>query len=91
MKKRTYQKKLLDKTMPNDQKKLVDKTMELGNGQFLSIGDLIYHVTVPNLGYGLIVSENPKHKNYWIIRWCDERYRDVGQLGIHAKYLVKVN
>ena len=82
---------LLDKTMSEEQKKLLDKTMELGNGHFLSIGDLVYHVTVPQLGYGLVVSESARHKGYWIIKWCDERYSDVASLGIQAKYLAKVN
>jgi len=82
---------LLDKTMLEEQKKLLDKTMELGNGHFLSIGDLVYHVTVPQLGYGLVVRESEDHKDYWIVKWCDPRYHDVGQLGIQAKYLAKVN
>ena len=46
---------LLDKTMSEEQKKLLDKTMELGNGYFLSVVDLVYHVTVPQLGYGLVI------------------------------------
>ena len=91
MNKRTSGKTIVDKTITNDQKKLLDKTMELGNNHFLSIGDLVYHVTVPKLGYGIIVAQSHKHKNYWIIKWCDIRYSDVGELGIHAQYLAKVN
>lgn len=89
MKKRAFQ--ILDKTMSSKQKKLVDKTMELGNGHFLSIGDLVSHVTVPMLGYGIVVCESKKHKGFWIVKWCDPRYHDVGQLGIHAKYLAKAS
>ena len=77
--------------MNENKKNLIDNTMELGNGHFLSIGDLVYHVTVPQLGYGLIVCESEDHKDYWIVKWCDPRYHDVGQLGIQAKYLAKVN
>jgi len=83
--------RILDKTMVKDQKKLLDKTMNNGNGQKLSIGDLVSHVTVPALGMGIVVSENPRHKDFWVVKWCDERYHDVGQLGIHAKYLSKIN
>ena len=66
-------------------------SMEFVNGQKLSIGDLVSHVTVPTLGYGLVVAESRNHPNYWIVKWCDPRYHDVGQLGIQAKYLAKVN
>ena len=72
-------------------KKKFDISMQLGNGHFLSVGDLVYHVTVPKLGYGLIIAESEKYKGYWIIKWCDPRYHDVGQLGIQEKYLAKVN
>ena len=81
----------LDKTMNEEQKNLIDKTIVLGNGQKLSVGDLVSHVTVPTLGYGLVVRESEKHPDYWIVKWCDPRYHDVGQLGIQAKYLAKVN
>ena len=81
----------IDKTMNENKKNLIDNTMELGNGHFLSIGDLVSHVTVPTLGYGLVVAESENHKDYWIVKWCDPRYHDVGQLGIQAKYLAKVN
>lgn len=82
---------LIDKTIPLNQENLVDKTMELGSGHFLSVGDLVSHATVPALGYGIIVRESEDHQGYWIVKWCDPRYHDVGQLGIQAKYLAKVN
>jgi hypothetical protein len=72
-------------------KNLIDNTMTLQNGQKLSVGDLVSHVTVPTLGYGLVVAESEKHSDYWIVKWCDPRYYDVGQLGIQAKYLAKIN
>jgi len=81
----------VDKTMSKEQKKLLVKTMELGLEKKLSVGDLVLHTTVPQLGLGLIAYESPKHKNYWVVTWCDERYSDVAQLGIHARYLAKVN
>jgi hypothetical protein len=81
----------IDKTMNKSKKNLIDNTMELRNGQKLSVGDLVSHVTVPTLGYGLVVAESENHKDYWIVKWCDPRYHDVGQLGIQAKYLAKVN
>jgi len=80
----------LDNSIGFEGKKL-DISIGFGNGHFLSIGDLVSHVTVPTLGYGLVVAESKNHKDYWIIKWCDERYHDVGQLGIQAKYLAKVN
>jgi hypothetical protein len=81
----------LDKTMNGEQKKLIDKTIPHKNGQKLSVGDLVSHVTVPTLGYGLVVAESKDHKDYWIVKWCDSRFHDVGQLGIQAMYLAKVN
>ena len=69
----------------------LDISRGFGNGQKLSVGDLVSHVTVPTLGYGLVVAESKNHKDYWIVKWCDPRYYDVGQLGIQAKYLAKVN
>ena len=69
----------------------LDISIGFGNGQKLSVGDLVSHVTVPTLGYGLVVAESKNHKDYWIVKWCDPRYHDVGQLGIQAKYLAKVN
>ena len=80
----------IDNSIGFDQKKL-DNSMGFVNGQKLSIGDLVSHVTVPTLGYGLVVAESRNHPNYWIVKWCDPRYHDVGQLGIQAKYLAKVN
>ena len=81
----------LDISMGFKMKKKLDISIEKQNGHFLSIGDLVYHVTVPQLGYGLIVCESEDHKDCWIVKWCDPRYHDVGQLGIQAKYLAKVN
>ena len=69
----------------------LDNPREVPNGQKLSIGDLVSHVTVPSLGYGLVVAESKEHPNYWIVKWCDPRYSDVGQLGIQAMYLARVN
>ena len=80
----------LDNSIGFDEKKL-DISIGFGNGQKLSVGDLVSHVTVPTLGYGLVVAESKNHKDYWIVKWCDPRYHDVGQLGIQAKYLAKVN
>ena len=71
--------------------KKLDISIGFANGQKLSVGDLVSHVTVPTLGYGLVVAESKNHKDYWIVKWCDPRYHDVGQLGIQAKYLAKVN
>ena len=72
-------------------KKKGSNSIELENGQKLSVGDLVSHVTVPALGYGLVVAESDKHPDYWIVKWCDPRFYDVGQLGIQAMYLAKVN
>ena len=80
----------LDNSIGFDEKKL-DNSIGFANGQKLSVGDLVSHVTVPTLGYGLVVAESKNHKDYWIVKWCDQRYHDVGQLGIQAKYLAKVN
>ena len=80
----------LDNSIGFDEKKL-DISIGFENGQKLSVGDLVSHVTVPTLGYGLVVAESENHKDYWIVKWCDPRYYDVGQLGIQAKYLAKVN
>ena len=80
----------LDNSIGFEKEKL-DNSIGFGNGQKLSVGDLVSHVTVPSLGYGLVVAESDKHPDYWIVKWCDPRYHDVGQLGIQAKYLAKVN
>ena len=62
-------------------------SMELGSGQKMTVGKLVEHKTVPKLGLGLVVAESKSHPNYWIVKWCDPRYHDVGQMGIHADYL----
>jgi hypothetical protein len=80
----------IDISIGFEEKKL-DNSIGFVNGQKLSVGDLVSHVTVPTLGYGLVVAESENHKDYWIVKWCDPRYHDVGQLGIQAKYLAKVN
>ena len=81
----------LDISMSSQSKKKLDISIQFQNGQKLSVGDLVSHVTVPNLGYGLIIAESDNHPDYWIVKWCDPRYHDVGTLGIQAKYLAKVN
>ena len=60
------------------------------NGQKMTVGLLVRHRTVPQLGLGLVVAESKKHKGYWIVQWCDKRYCDVGELGIDRDYLVIV-
>ena len=70
--------------------KIIDKTIELENGQKMTVGKLVIHRTVPQLGLGLVVAEIKRHKGYWIVQWCDRRYGDVGQLGIGRDYLVIV-
>lgn len=82
--------KIIDKTIRFESKKIVDKTIRLENGQKMSIGKLVRHRTVPQLGLGLVVAESKIHKDYWIVQWCDRRYGDVGQLGIGREYLVIV-
>ena len=82
--------KIIDKTMKTEQKKILDKTIELKNGQKMTVGKLVTHRTVPQLGLGLVVAESKVHKNYWIVQWCDSRYKDVGELGIGRDYLVIV-
>jgi len=81
----------IDNSIQSTSKKKLDISIQFENGQKLSVGDLVSHVTVPTLGYGLVVAESENHKDYWIVKWCDPRYHDVGQLGIQAKYLAKVN
>ena len=70
--------------------KIIDKTIEHKNGQKMTVGLLVRHRTVPQLGLGLVVAESKVHKNYWIVQWCDSRYKDVGELGIGRDYLVIV-
>lgn len=57
------------------------------NGQKMTVGKLVRHRTVPQLGLGLVVAESKIHKGFWIIQWCDVRYYDVGRLGIQKEYL----
>lgn len=77
----------IDKTIGLKSKKIIDKTIELENGQKMTVGLLVRHRTVPQLGLGLVVAESKKHKGYWIVQWCDRQYGDVGQLGIGRDYL----
>lgn len=77
----------IDKTIGLKTKKIIDKTIRLENGQELTVGKLVRHRTVPQIGLGLVVRESKYHKGYWIVKWCDPRYYDVGQLGIDSKYL----
>ena len=78
---------LVDKTMNEETKKIIDKTIHSQNGQKMSIGKLVRHRTVPALGLGLVVAESNQYKGYWMIKWCDQRYSDVGHLGIEESYL----
>lgn len=82
--------KIIDKTIRFKSKKIIDKTIHLENGQKMTVGKLVRHRTVPQLGLGLVVAESKNHKGYWIIQWCDARYHDVGQMGIDREYLVIV-
>ena len=77
----------IDKTIRFGSKKIIDKTIEQENGQKMTVGQLVRHRTVPQLGLGLVVGESKTHKNYWIVKWCDPRYYDVGSLGIDGEYL----
>ena len=79
----------IDNSIGFDSKK-VDISIGFGNGQKMTVGKLVRHRTVPQLGLGLVVAESKKHKDYWIVQWCDRRYGDVGQLGIGRDYLVIV-
>jgi len=79
--------KIIDKTIRFESKKIIDKTIRLENGQKMTVGKLVRHRTVPQLGLGLVVGESKNHKGYWIVNWCDPRYHDVGQLGIDQEYL----
>tara|TARA_Y100000592_G_scaffold99996_1_gene178130 strand:- start:13 stop:408 length:396 start_codon:yes stop_codon:yes gene_type:complete len=67
--------------------KKLDISIGYENGQKLTVGQLVRHRTVPQLGLGLVVGESKTHKNYWIVKWCDPRYYDVGSLGIDREYL----
>lgn len=81
------QAKLVDKTIGLGTKKIIDKTIDSQNGQKMSIGKLVRHRTVPALGLGLVVGESNQYKGYWMVKWCDQRYSDVGHLGIEESYL----
>jgi hypothetical protein len=72
------------------EKKILDNSIGYENGQKMSVGKLVRHKTVPQLGLGLVVDESKDHKGYWIVQWCDTRYNDVGQLGIDREYLIIV-
>ena len=76
----------LDNSIGFDPKKL-DISIGFENGQKMSVGQLVRHRTVPELGLGLVVAESKKHKGYWIVQWCDKRFGDVGKLGIDREYL----
>ena len=65
-------------------------SIEQENGQKMTVGLLVRHRTVPQLGLGLVVAESTIHKDYWIVQWCDSRYKGVGELGIGRDYLVIV-
>ncbi len=67
--------------------KILDNSIGYENGQKMTVGTLVRHTTVPQLGLGLVVAESKDHKGYWIVKWCDTRYHDVGQLGIDREYL----
>ena len=71
----------------HNHQKIIDKTIVSQNGQKMSIGKLVRHRTVPALGLGLVVGESNQYKGYWLIKWCDQRYSDVGHLGIEESYL----
>ena len=76
----------LDNSIGFDPKK-VDISIGFVNGQKMSVGKLVRHRTVPMLGLGLVVAESKDHKGFWIVKWCDPRYCDVGQLGIDREFL----
>ena len=69
------------------EKKILDISIGYENGQKLTVGQLVQHRTVPQLGLGVVVGESKMHKGFWIVQWCDIRYHDVGQLGIDREYL----
>ena len=82
--------KKIDNSMQSPSKKKLDISIEQENGQKMTVGLLVRHRTVPQLGLGLVVAQSTIHKDYWIVQWCDKRYCDVGQLGIGRDYLVIV-
>ena len=69
------------------EKKILDISIGYENGQKMTVGQLVRHRTVPQLGLGVVVGESKMHKGFWIVQWCDIRYHDVGQLGIDKEYL----
>lgn len=77
---------IIDNSIGFDPKK-IDISIGYENGQKMSIGKLVRHRTVPQLGLGIVVGESKMHKGFWIVQWCDVRYHDVGQLGIDKEYL----
>ena len=81
--------KKIDNSIGSDSKKN-DNSIGFENGQKMTVGKLVTHRTVPQLGLGLVVAESKKHKGYWIVQWCDKRFSDVGELGIDRDYLVIV-
>ena len=80
----------IDNSIQSTTKKKLDISIEHKNGQKMTVGKLVTHRTVPQLGLGLVVAESKKHKGYWIVQWCDKRFSDVGELGIDRDYLVIV-
>ena len=76
----------IDNSIGFDPKK-VDISIGFENGQKLSVGKLVRHRTVPQLGFGIVVGESKVYKGFWIVQWCDVRYHDVGQLGLEREYL----
>ncbi len=78
--------------MKKDQKsKSLGRARELGIKNSIKSGDLVRHQTVPELGLGVVAYESRDHSGFWIVVWCDERYKDVGNKGIHESFLVCVN
>ena len=77
----------VDIPMSSKSKKILDITMKEENGQKMTVGKLVTHRTVPQLGLGVVVAESEKHKGYWHVKWCDERYQDGGSMGIEEGYL----
>ena len=77
----------IDKTINFVTNKKIDNTIHSKNGQKMIVGKLVRHRTVPQLGLGLVLGESKIYKNYWIIKWCDPRYYDVGSLGIDKDFL----
>lgn len=77
---------IIDNSIGFEKRKL-DISIGYENGQKLTVGQLVRHRTVPQLGLGVVVGESKMHKGFWIVQWCDIRYHDVGQLGIDREYL----